>query len=35
MQDYDKENIEERVVKKVGPILVSDDFTLEKVQNAS
>jgi hypothetical protein len=35
MQDYDKENIEAKVVKKVGVILASPDFTLEKVTKAS
>jgi dynein heavy chain len=35
MQDYDKENIEEKVVKRVGAIIDSDDFTLEKVTSAA
>jgi dynein heavy chain len=35
MQNYDKENIEEKTVKKVGAILASEDFTLEKVQKAA
>jgi len=35
MQDYDKENITENTVKRVGAILTSDDFTMEKVKSAS
>ena len=35
MQDYDKENITEYTVKRVGAILSSEDFTMEKVKSAS
>lgn len=35
MIDYDKENISEATVKRVNAILNSEDFTLEKVRNAS
>ena len=35
MIDYDKENITEGTVRKVNAILKSDDFTIEKVRNAS
>lgn len=35
MQEYDKENIDEKVVKRVGAIIDSDDFTPEKVASAS
>jgi len=35
MQDYDKENIPENTVKRVGAILSSEDFTMEKVKSAS
>jgi dynein heavy chain len=35
MQEYDKEHMEEKMVKRVGAILESDDFTIEKVQKAS
>jgi hypothetical protein len=35
MQDYDKENIPESTVKRVGAILSSEDFTMEKVKSAS
>ena len=35
MQDYDKENITENTVKRVGAIISSEDFTMEKVKSAS
>jgi hypothetical protein len=35
MIDFDKENIAESTVKRVNAILLSDDFTLEKVKSAS
>lgn len=35
MKDYDKESIPESVVGRVNKILVSDDFTMEKVKSAS
>jgi dynein heavy chain, axonemal len=35
MQEYDKENIPESTVKRVGAILASEDFTMEKVKSAS
>jgi dynein heavy chain len=35
MQEYDKEAIPESTVRRVGAILASDDFTMEKVKSAS
>lgn len=35
MKDYDKESIPETTVTRVNKILVSDDFTMEKVKSAS
>lgn len=35
MVDFDKENIPESTVKRVNAILLSEDFTLEKVKAAS
>lgn len=35
MQEYDKEGITDGIVKKVNLILVSEDFTMEKVKSAS
>lgn len=35
MKEYDKESIPEGVVGRVNKILVSDDFTMEKVKSAS
>ena len=35
MIDFDKENIPEATVKRVNAILLSEDFTLEKVKSAS
>jgi len=35
LQNYDKENIPEGVVKRVNAILQSEDFTYEKVKAAS
>ena len=35
MQEYDKENISEGTVRRVGAILASEDFTMEKVKSAS
>lgn len=35
MKEYDKEGIPESVVGRVNKILVSDDFTMEKVKSAS
>jgi dynein heavy chain len=35
MKEYDKESIPEGVVTRVNKILVSDDFTMEKVKSAS
>ena len=32
MLDYDKEAIPESTVRRVGAILASDDFTMEKVK---
>jgi hypothetical protein len=31
MQEYDKEHMDDKMVKRVGVIIDSDDFTLEKV----
>jgi dynein heavy chain len=35
MQEYDKENISEATVRRVGAIIASEDFTMEKVKSAS
>lgn len=35
MIDFDKENITEATVKRVNAILNSEDFSIEKVKNAS
>jgi len=35
MIDFDKENIPEATVKRVNAILNSEDFSIEKVKNAS
>ena len=35
MREYDKEHMEEKMVRRVNAILESDDFTIEKVRRAS
>jgi dynein heavy chain len=35
MLEYDKENMDEKVVQRVGKIINSEDFTMEKVKSAS
>jgi dynein heavy chain len=35
MQGYDKEHMEEKMVKRVTAIIESEEFSLEKVQKAS
>ena len=35
MKDYDKEGIPESTVTRVNKIIVSEDFTMEKVKSAS
>jgi hypothetical protein len=35
LKDFDKENMQESVVKRVSVIMNSDDFTLEKATKAA
>ena len=35
LQDYDKDHIPDKVIKKIGPYMTMEDFTVERVQQAS